>query len=199
MSGFLCPAAANGGATHGALLPAALASRVPLAEARVLSFILAFLRDEARVAAPLLVVGGYVRDLLLGKVPDDLDLAICLADCSPDVTVAALVARMPAFAEANPSLHVAKIKITTILSDEAKNKQLDTVKCHFTVDAPGAAVGAAWRAAWSSSIGSDAVGACQCISRTDWLPVESVYACDDGCLRSQQRMTSSAPAVNAAG
>ena len=70
--------------------------RVPAAEARILRFILTFLRHGAQVAAPLLVVGGYVRDLLLGKVPDDLDLAICLSDCAPEVTVAALVARMPA-------------------------------------------------------------------------------------------------------
>ena len=45
--------------------------------------------------------------------------------------------RMPAFAAAHPSLHVTEIKITTILSDEAKNKQLDTVKCH-TVSLPQA-------------------------------------------------------------
>ena len=45
---------------------------------------------------------------------------------------------MPAFAAAHPSLHVTEIKITTILSDEAKNKQLDTVKCHFTVSLPQA-------------------------------------------------------------
>lgn len=131
-SSFLCPAAAGCAARHGAILPDTLAARIPDAEARILSFILAFLR-HCGVAAPLLVVGGYVRDLLLGKMPDDLDLAICLAECPADITVAALVERMPDFAVERPDLYIEQIKITTILSDEAKNKQLDTVKCHFTV------------------------------------------------------------------
>ena len=39
--------------------------------------VLAFLKEQ-RLPAQLLVNGGYVRDLLLGKTPDDLDLSLCL-------------------------------------------------------------------------------------------------------------------------
>ena len=44
--------------------------------------------------AQLLVNGGYVRDLLLGKAPDDLDVSLCLRECAPDVTLARIMELM---------------------------------------------------------------------------------------------------------
>ena len=44
--------------------------------------------------AQLLVNGGYVRDLLLGKAPDDLDVSLCLRECAPDVTLARIMQLM---------------------------------------------------------------------------------------------------------
>ena len=38
--------------------------------------------------------GGYVRDLLLGKAPDDLDVSLCLRECAPDVTLARIMQLM---------------------------------------------------------------------------------------------------------
>ena len=60
--------------------------RVPTNEKVVLSFLLEFL-ESAALPAQLLVNGGYVRDLLLGKQPDDLDVSLCLRDCPEHVTV----------------------------------------------------------------------------------------------------------------
>ena len=117
---------------HNQLLPRPLQQHIPEAECIILSFLLSFL-NHRRVPAPLLIVGGYVRDLLLGKTPDDLDLALCLAECAPDVNVTDLVNAMPDYAVQHPDLRVARIRVTTILSDESKAKQLDTAKCNFDV------------------------------------------------------------------
>jgi tRNA nucleotidyltransferase/poly(A) polymerase len=118
--------------SHNTVLPPTLQQNIPNAECTILSFILRYL-ERQQVAAPLLIVGGYVRDLLLGKVPDDLDLAICLAECSEQINVSLLVDGMPAFALEHPEYLVKEIRVTTILSDESKAKQLDTAKCNFDV------------------------------------------------------------------
>ena len=48
------------------------------------------------------VNGGYVRDLLLGKRPDDLDVSLCLRDCAEDVTIENVMAELHGFAESRP-------------------------------------------------------------------------------------------------
>ena len=78
---------------HGQPVPADIISRVPPCEKLVLNFVLSFLEAE-RLPAQLLVNGGYVRDLLLGKAPDDLDLSLCLRDCAPDVTIDSVLGGM---------------------------------------------------------------------------------------------------------
>ena len=125
------------GVQHDRHLPAVLCEKIPRSEATILRFFLAFLEAEGLADAPLLIAGGYVRDLLLGKVPDDLDLAICLEGAPEGVTVASLLERVEAFAAARPDLAIERIQITTILSDESKSKQLDTVKVNFTVAEDG--------------------------------------------------------------
>ena len=143
----LCRAAVDSLA-HSAELPSALVARVPQREKLILSFVLAFIKDQApppsapalcprprprlcpnpssRLPSPppppppppsapalaaaaaakrsphisqglpaqLLVNGGYVRDLLLGKAPDDLDVSLCLRECAPDVTLARIMELM---------------------------------------------------------------------------------------------------------
>ena len=127
--------------SHNNILPRSLQKNIPKAECLILSFLLSYLESKS-IDAPILIVGGYVRDLLLGKEPDDLDLALCLAECSEDNSVSSLVAGMPAFALKHPELCVVEIRVTTILSDVAKAKQLDTAKCNFDllVDKTTAAV-----------------------------------------------------------
>ena len=128
-------ALADGAVAHGELLPAELVARVPHREKLVLSFVLAFLEANA-LPAQLLVNGGYVRDLLLGSVPDDLDLSLCLRECDPAVTVATVMHGLPGFALERPELNVSSVTITTILSDASKDKNVDTAKAHLVVGSP---------------------------------------------------------------
>ena len=98
----------------------------------MLAFVLAFL--EARsIPAQLLVNGGYVRDLLLGKTPDDLDLSLCLRDCAPDVTIDSVMGGLSHFAAAHSEHCVTAVKVSTILSDASKDKNVDTAKALVTV------------------------------------------------------------------
>lgn len=124
------------GAAHGGPLPAELSGRIPWSDTQILAFLLAFLESEGLGAVPLYINGGYVRDLLLGKEPDDLDLSLCLRDCAASVTVGDLLQRLPAFAASRPELGVAQVKLATILSNTAKDKNIDTFKAHF-VDGAG--------------------------------------------------------------
>lgn len=119
-------------ATHGQLLPEAFSRRIPEGDLLILNFILAFLSNEGLSDVPLFVNGGYVRDLLLGKEPDDLDLSLCLKGCAPEVSVAGLLEQMPGFAASRPDLKIVEVKIATILSNESKDKALDTFKAHLT-------------------------------------------------------------------
>ena len=120
---------------HGSVLPRELVDSVPHREKLVLAFVLAFLEAE-RLPAQLLVNGGYVRDLLLGKQPDDLDLSLCLRECAADVTLATVMEGMAEFAARRPDLAVSAVQFTTILSDVSKDKNVDTSKAHLFVGEP---------------------------------------------------------------
>merc|ERR1719362_451704 len=110
-------------------------ARIPASDVQLLRFLLFFLQAEGLGTAPLFINGGYVRDLLLGKEPDDLDLSLCLRGFPEETTVNCLLTRIPAFAEANAELGIVEVKVATVLSDESKDKQLDTFKAHFRNDA----------------------------------------------------------------
>lgn len=129
------PRAIAHGVAHAQLLPAEIVSSVPHREKLVLSFVLAFLEANA-LPAQLLVNGGYVRDLLLGKAPDDLDLSLCLRECHPSVTVSTVMHGLPGFARERPELNISSVTITTILSDTSKDKNVDTAKAHMVVGSP---------------------------------------------------------------
>jgi len=97
---------------HRSVLPRALtASLISSSEQTAIAFVLSFIEDE-RLRAPLLISGGYVRDLLLGKAPDDLDLSLCLRDCPPDITLVRVMALMEPFARSRPDLNVSSVKVS---------------------------------------------------------------------------------------
>ena len=123
---------------HGSLLPPALVEKVPQREKLILSFLLEYLKEQ-RLPAQLLVNGGYVRDLLLGKTPDDLDLSLCLRDCAPEVNIGSVMDGMEGFARSRPDLEVSSVQITTILSDTSKDKNVDTAKANMVVGSPPSA------------------------------------------------------------
>jgi len=117
---------------HGEELSEEYTCRIPKTDAEILRFFLCFLADQGLSDVPVFINGGYVRDLLLGKEPDDLDLTLCLRDCAPEVTVAALLDEMKPYVEQRPEFGLTEFKNATILSNESKDKQLDTFKAHFT-------------------------------------------------------------------
>jgi hypothetical protein len=51
-----------------------------------------------------------VRDMLLDKEPDDLDISINLSQCPRDATLAAVMQGLPAFASARPELAVSQVR-----------------------------------------------------------------------------------------
>ena len=120
---------------HGSALPAELISRVPPSEKLILNFVLSYIEAE-QLPAQLLVNGGYVRDLLLGKKPDDLDLSLCLRDCAAEVTFDSVMKGIEAFVACRPDLNVSSVNVTTILSDTSKDKNVDTAKAHLLVGSP---------------------------------------------------------------
>ncbi|KOO25283.1 hypothetical protein Ctob_009250 [Chrysochromulina tobinii] len=120
---------------HGSALPAELISRVPPSEKLILNFVLSYIEAE-RLPAQLLVNGGYVRDLLLGKKPDDLDLSLCLRACAAEVTFDSVMKGIEAFVNRRPDLNVSSVNVTTILSDTSKDKNVDTAKAHLLVGSP---------------------------------------------------------------
>ncbi|CAE7637252.1 CCA1, partial [Symbiodinium pilosum] len=69
---------------HGEELAEEYICRIPKTDAEILKFFLCFLADRGLQDVPVFINGGYVRDLLLGKEPDDLDLTLCLRDCAPE-------------------------------------------------------------------------------------------------------------------
>lgn len=84
---------------HGSLLPRSITSAlISQREKLVLGFLLEFLHEEG-LNAPLFLSGGYVRDLLLGQAPDDLDVSIDLRACPPGVSIGSLTAALPRYAE----------------------------------------------------------------------------------------------------
>lgn len=122
------------GVEHEALLPEAYRSRIPAADEQILNFLLAFLENEGFGHAPLFVNGGYIRDLLLGGDPEDLDLSICLRDFPDEVTVEGLLEHLPEFAEQHPELGIVRVELATILANEAKTKMLDAFKSFLIND-----------------------------------------------------------------
>ena len=64
--------------------------------------VLDFLHDQG-LPVDVLASGGYVRDLLLGRISGDLDISLCLVRCEPGVTVMTIAEGMPTFAQRRPA------------------------------------------------------------------------------------------------
>ena len=93
----LLAAASTPFAAHEAELPPPTRRLVSAKARMVFGFVLEYLAD-AELDADVFASGGYVRDLLLGRVSDDLDLSLCLVRCAPGVTIATIAAGLPEFA-----------------------------------------------------------------------------------------------------
>merc|ERR1719247_850532 len=126
------PQCVAAGVVHNELLPQSYVTRIPQADQQILNFILTFLEASGLENVPVFINGGYVRDLLLGEEPDDLDLSICLRHCAEDVTVAGLLEKVTAFSESRMDLGITEVKVATVLSDESKKKNLDTFQACFS-------------------------------------------------------------------
>ena len=122
---------------HNSYLPRLTASLVAPSDRLILSFVLEYLAEQERLGnlrnVSMHISGGYVRDLLLGRASDDLDLALCLRSCAEAVTIDTVVAGMPAFARSRPDLAVEAVEIVTGLSDAARSKSVDAAAVRMLI------------------------------------------------------------------
>ena len=118
-------------------LPPSSACLISSSDRLILSFMLAYISEQEAAGAlrgvDLHISGGYVRDLLLGRPSDDLDLSLCLRDCPPDVTVDRIAAELPAFAVRRPELAVENVEVVTAFSNAAQSKSIDAAQVRMRV------------------------------------------------------------------
>ena len=81
--------------SHQAALPLLTRQLISSRAQSIFAFVLAYL-EEAGLDVDVHASGGYVRDLLLGRLSDDLDLTLCLIRCPPDVTIEMIAQGMAA-------------------------------------------------------------------------------------------------------
>ena len=120
--------------THEASLPM-LSRRLISDRARLIfAFMLEYVGDaEVGLDADVYASGGYVRDLLLGRISNDLDLSLCLARCPPGVTIGTVAAGMPEFARRRPDLAIELVSVVSALSDTAREKRMDAAQVCLTI------------------------------------------------------------------
>lgn len=94
---------------------------------------LAYLEHQQFHEIGVFVSGGYVRDLLLGRTSQDLDLSLCLRECAEAVTIETVVEGMPAFAKLRPELAVTSVELIGQLSKAAQGKSMDSAQVRLTV------------------------------------------------------------------
>mmetsp|Transcript_14551 Transcript_14551/g.16981 ORF Transcript_14551/g.16981 Transcript_14551/m.16981 type:complete len:675 (+) Transcript_14551:128-2152(+) len=117
--------------SHGSDLPNDYVSKIPFWDIKAVELLLAFIASEPKLSAVdgLLINGGYVRDLLLRRTPDDLDISICLIGCDDDITVEWILNNLCHFALSHqPLFGFDKVQVASIIGDVTKNKMLDTAK-----------------------------------------------------------------------
>ena len=120
---------------HEASLPRLMSRRLISDRARLIfAFVLEYVGDaEVGLDADVYASGGYVRDLLLGRISNDLDISLCLARCPPGVTIGTLAAGMPEFARRRPDLAVEMVSVVGALSDTAREKRMDAAQVCLTI------------------------------------------------------------------
>eukprot|EP00966_Prymnesium_polylepis_P172522 3990090-Prymnesium_polylepis.1 len=122
--------------SHQASLPLLTRQLISSRAQSIFSFVLAYLEDAA-LDVDVHASGGYVRDLLLGRLSDDLDLALCLIRCPPDVTIQTIARGMVAFAgrhrcDVGTGCTIDGAEVVTSLSEAARDKGLDTAQMCIT-------------------------------------------------------------------
>ena len=117
---------------HETPLPA-LSRRLISDRARLIfAFVIDYLAD-AGIDADVHASGGYVRDLLLGRISHDLDLSLDLSRCPVEVSITTIAEAMPAFAARRPELAVESVSLVGALSEEARDKAMDAAQVCLTI------------------------------------------------------------------
>ena len=119
--------------SHGSSLPPAVAKLIGRRNRQILSFVLEYLASDAGLAnVPVYSSGGFVRDLLLGRQSDDLDLTLDLRTCAPDVTIDTIAQGMPDFAASAGGV-VDSVTIVTAMSASATSKSVDAAQVRMVI------------------------------------------------------------------
>ena len=118
--------------------------KLPLVHSIILSAFSAFLEEKTFVDEPkLAIVGGYVRDMLLGLESDDLDLTLEIhkikeseLDSSGKDEISTINFFIDSFIKwvsEHPEFGIISIKNSEQKSDVTKGKNIDTNKANFNV------------------------------------------------------------------
>jgi tRNA nucleotidyltransferase/poly(A) polymerase len=127
------------GICHDSVIPPEISSKIPRHEKLALLFVLDYIQWKKVPIEGVFINGGFVRDLLLRKCPDDLDISLCLNGCQEGVTVQAILQGIPAYIAhltarvVRKRYHIASFKSLIIQGDSTKNKNIDTAKAIFTM------------------------------------------------------------------
>jgi len=121
---------------HGSFLPAPTARLVSGRFRHVLSFVLAYLQaTPGYEGVGVMISGGYVRDILLGRKSDDLDLTLDLRSCAEGVTVDQIVEGMPDYADLSSGRlsAVESVEIVTAMSETSRSKAVDAAQVKLRI------------------------------------------------------------------
>ena len=110
------------------MLPQNDAALIGSRDRLILAFVLAYLESVGLAGVQVMISGGYVRDLLLGRASDDLDLTLCLRDAPDGVTVNTIAEDMPRFAAERGDLGIDAVEIVTAMSATSRTKSVDAAQ-----------------------------------------------------------------------
>ncbi len=116
-----------------------MSNKIPRHEKLALLFILDYLQWKKLPIEGVFINGGFVRDLLLRKCPDDLDISLCLNVCQERITVQSILQGIPAYMKhltakvVRQRYHITWFRSLSIQGDSTKNKNIDTAKAFFTM------------------------------------------------------------------
>ena len=116
---------------HGAFLPPSTARLVSGRSRQALSFILSYLESRELEHVKVMISGGFVRDLLLGRMSDDLDLTLDLRSCAPEVSVDSIAEGIPAYAATRAEVDAAEI--VTTMSAASRSKSVDAAQVKLRI------------------------------------------------------------------
>lgn len=127
---------------HNEFLPPVATSLIRSELRHILLFVMTYLEQTPGLEqVSMYTTGGFVRDLLLGRGSDDLDLTLDLRSCPPGMTIDSVVEGMPAFAERlcavdsviGASCAVASAEIVTAMSATSRSKAVDAAQVSMTM------------------------------------------------------------------